>query len=180
MPTCENAPCKDRLLSNIGAATGLLIALYVLYLATKPVFFERNFAQLHVLAAFSCALFLYRSVQSKFGLVLASGAPLLLMGYWNLCLFVSISDLSKEADRRYAPNLQISFADVFSQRVPSCGVLKVVNYGDDYFELYAQELAASGFKEIGEYRSPFHILPVSTLQTYVQPSYGYFKKTCLD
>lgn len=165
----------------------------LIYFATKPVFFERNFSQSLPSLCFAFGLVIDSGwktfKEAKYRAVyLAVAAPLLAgsafqMLYWShvisdAALYLEDRRAHFEIREKLADFEDFGFVSSFSGTVPDCGRIAVIDYNDPWTRQHLLILSQSGFNKVAEYRSVFSRLPTSTLHTYLDSDVHYLIKSC--
>ncbi|EEB79289.1 hypothetical protein GPB2148_2219 [marine gamma proteobacterium HTCC2148] len=176
--------CNFSLSMKICVGSSILILAYIFYFSFKPIFFERNFSHLHILATFSFATLL----TMKYRLLVFAAAVLALatMAKQTASIYLSLNQQGKSiAEREFIdanysgiPTVNVSFRQVYRMNTPLCGIVRVIDYRSQYSERYREQLNASGFRHLITFPGYFHRLPTSTLHTYFSASFSYHEKHC--
>lgn len=155
----------------------------LVYFATIPMFFERNFS----LAIFGFAVLLSAWIGSGRARLLALSAlaaALIPMSYWS----IQIARSSYEGPfvRRshwQAANVREPVTAFWSAKpnaadeFPVCsGLLGIPDVNDDFSRRLLEYLRSTGRNEVAHYTSRFSIVPTSTLHTYLDMDMYYY--TC--
>ena len=160
------------------ALVGAWVVLCV-YFASKPVFFERNFAHglvpLLLAAALGLGAFKRTSWQVTVAVLVA-----LPMAYWSVQIASILRETKRlerfEAAHALAPAQLISFETIHAGELPArCERVIVLNANDPWSAAYLAKLEQNSFTPIALYRSPFGPLVTSTLHTYIDGDLHYFR-----
>jgi hypothetical protein len=158
------------------AASWLLLAIFF---ATQSVFFERNLA--HALVPLLLAAAIGVSTLKPVWLRWAGALLMLIpMAYWSSQIALTMKSapgwLRYEAAHAIAPSLRIGYPEIVSGTMPNrCDTVAVISYNDPRSARYLESLRQAGYVPIGEYDGRFAPLVTSTLHTYLDPNFHYFR-----
>jgi hypothetical protein len=163
-----------RRLPPLLMGVGIYSIAMILYFSTQAVFFERNLC----LVIFSLILVSGYVAGRMRGGYLIIATMLVPMVYWSLVIAFTAN-----TDWRSAKTFEVAR---FGKEVPhvwahfaagghACPiVVGVLDYGDEYSRSFIETYRASGLEFLETLRSPFEIVPTSTLQPYLRPGVHYF------
>ncbi|MBV8838970.1 MAG: hypothetical protein JO000_20750, partial [Alphaproteobacteria bacterium] len=158
------------------AGSWLILAVFF---ATQSVFFERNLA--HALVPLLLAAAIGASALEPVWVRWAAGLAMLIpMAYWSSQIALTMKSapgwLRYEAAHQIAPSQRIDYKDIVDATIPKrCDSVAVVGYNDPWSERYVNALREAGYLPIGQYEGRFALLVTSTLHTYLDPNFHYFR-----
>jgi hypothetical protein len=158
-----------------GLATAYVVAFA--YLSSQAVFFERNFHFFLPIGLFFFCCFLanYRNKKSQVFLIVVFALPLI---FCTAKIFVH-GGLKKKNEEIIKVGLEtLRFDAILNNKIPKCGKFKVIDYCDSFSGRYRKKMRQNGFETVKVTNGDFSYLPVSTLQTYLDPNWYYFEKSC--
>lgn len=164
---------RGRLASGLG-----ILALSTVVLFTIPnVFFERNLVLAVCCCAIAAGLLCMKAPAAGYALAAAALAPML---WWsaNIALQSNMDwagraafETARFADRQ----IQHGWMGDFRGPAPVCADIAAVHdFGDDYSAALHRRLKAARLTELARLRGLFHILPTSTLHTYLSADIVYY------
>jgi len=84
--------------------------------------------------------------------------------------------LRYEAVHQITTSQRIDYAQILAGTMPQrCDTIAVVDYNDPRSERYLETLRQAGYVPIGDYNGRFALLVTSTLHTYLDPNFHYFR-----
>ena len=162
-------------------AVGLVACwcLLVIYFATKPVFFERNFSHglIPLVLAAALAAAGMRAIWLRAAIAIMLLPP---MAYWSIQIASATRWPERQAEFELAQSLgsarRITYEAIHGGEMPErCDTVAVMSFNDPWSRTYLDRLAQGGFTPIAHYRSRFSPLVTSTLHTYLDRDVRYFR-----
>ncbi len=155
---------------------GAMSALVLAYFAVKPVFFERNIgiALMGVVILLACAL-------PRRAATVTAALTFVVMAWWAVPI---AGESSGREDRRAAweaaniPGPILSDWPAFDApaKVRTCeGTIALLDFGDPTSRAMIRAVLDAGYRPLARYEGPFHPVPTSTLQTYLEPDAVYVR-----
>jgi hypothetical protein len=158
--------------------------IFIFIFARASVFFERNLNPIIPLFALLVGFYINRMQFKRgifFGFVIA--IPLMYWSYW--VYGVQLNKYSLNIDKieyglieKYKPvtiKHQAMIGD-FS----GCGLIRFVDYSDQTSRESREDLLANDWIIVFQYKGPFHLLPTSTLHTYLSGNIYWYLKNCTN
>lgn len=164
---------------NLAAGFAVLVVLLFVYFVGKPVFFERNFSYMLVPMLLAAALGVSALRHGTWRIVAAT-ILVLPMAYWSFQIASAVHDRSSvarfEAANALSPSVRLNFDEAYNKEIPArCETIAVSDFNEPWTAQYLTLLEAQGFVPIARYRSRFSRLVTSTLHTYLDADWHYFR-----
>ena len=156
------------------AGVAMMTVVIIGYFACKPVFFERNIG-----LALMALIIIGGAVTTSYRSLVPSVMTGLVMGWWSIQIAVANTHLNERRldwETAHVGKVSVNWPndDVVGALRTCEGVYGVADYGDAYSIEMRREAEAAGFVPFAHYDSVFHIVPTSTLQTYLDPDVDYY------